>query len=169
MILHILRSTDSNVDVEMSDFFDTHNYPSMESQIGSSDLMEEDTDEAPEICRPVTQSFDSSNSDDDSFPTPSAEHVGGSQMVGKFDVLYGRSSGTYLHEGNLHFLKLVQESQEKYKLAPKEYKTRISWDIVERITQLGGRFLKDGSKIEPQEGGPSPSRVWSNEPQKSSR
>jgi hypothetical protein len=167
-ILQYFRSTESNVDIEMSEFFEAHNYSSMESIGGvwgpctisdslppfasnpKIEMIEDDDEDELDIVRPFTPPCDSSNSDD-SIQTPSAEHVEGSQVVGKFDVVCGRGSGIYFLEGNRHFLKLVQESQDIYKRASKECKTRISWDIVERIAQLGGRFLKDGSEIDQNE------------------
>jgi hypothetical protein len=181
MVLDILRSTESNEGVEMSNFFHAHNYYSsvdscngvalgilepctVSCSFASDDLVveaaaaaDDNDDDESKNFRSVTPPSDSNNSDD-SFHSPFGaakyeQNVKAAlHQVRKWDVLYGRGSGTYLHEGNRHFFwQLVSQSQEAHKSAPKEYKTGISRGIVATISRLGGRFLKNGCEIDPHE------------------
>lgn len=59
------------------------------------------------------------------------------------DVLCGRGGGINAHEGNIAFRELVQDQKEQYNLAAnKNEKAEISQEIVDHVTNRGGRFLQ---------------------------
>jgi hypothetical protein len=62
------------------------------------------------------------------------------------DVLCGRGGATNNHVGNKKFRTIVAEYQKGYLKAKKKEKAGIAKEIVARVHQNGGRFLKrDGN------------------------
>lgn len=62
--------------------------------------------------------------------------------INENDVLCGRGGATNTHIGNKRFRAVVAEYQEEYLRARKKEKALIALQVVERIKQNGGRFLK---------------------------
>jgi len=58
------------------------------------------------------------------------------------DVLLGRGGRTNHHKGNKQYLVEKEKIQPRYLEATKEEKTGISQELVDRIHELGGRFLE---------------------------
>ncbi|KAL3919785.1 MAG: hypothetical protein SGILL_003580 [Bacillariaceae sp.] len=58
------------------------------------------------------------------------------------DVLCGRGGGTNLHEGNRFYRDLILSHRTTYDDASKSMKPEIARDIVMRIRERGGRFLR---------------------------
>jgi hypothetical protein len=58
------------------------------------------------------------------------------------DVLCGRGGRTNHHPGNIYYLQMKEDIQERYLAASKEEKTAISQELVDAIHCRGGRFLK---------------------------
>jgi hypothetical protein len=58
------------------------------------------------------------------------------------DVLCGRGGRTNHHTGNIQYLRMKEEIQDRYLAASKEEKTAISQELVDAIHSRGGRFLK---------------------------
>jgi hypothetical protein len=61
------------------------------------------------------------------------------------DVVGGRGKNTRLHPGNLFYSKLLKESYEEYKDAPKGSKVDICKKIIAMVAEQGGRFLEKAS------------------------
>jgi hypothetical protein len=71
----------------------------------------------------------------------------GVSNYGPPDVLSGRGGGTNLHEGNRYYRDLILSHRSAYDDATKAMKPEIAREIVQRIRERGGRFLrkdKDG-------------------------
>jgi hypothetical protein len=65
------------------------------------------------------------------------------------DVLLGRGSGSYDHEGNVMFRDLVRDRKSEYTDAKnRKTKNKIAREIVEAVLAKTGRFLK---QIDPEE------------------
>ncbi|CAB9517642.1 helicase [Seminavis robusta] len=62
--------------------------------------------------------------------------------VGPDDVVMGRGGKSNHHEGNARYRGIIELHRAAYKLAPKLTKRNIARDIVRRINQNGGRFLR---------------------------
>jgi len=63
------------------------------------------------------------------------------------DVICGRGSGPNIHEGNIRFRLLVAEREAEYRATNKRpRKSNIARDIIKKVFERNGRFLK---KIEP--------------------
>ena len=58
------------------------------------------------------------------------------------DVLCGRGGATNQHMGNKLFRKVVEGFQEEYLQARKRDKVLIAEQVLERVKETGGRFLK---------------------------
>jgi len=58
------------------------------------------------------------------------------------DVLSGRGGGTNRHPGNIHFRSIVAEAQPVYAGSRKRDKSDIAKNIVKKIRDNRGRFLK---------------------------
>jgi hypothetical protein len=54
--------------------------------------------------------------------------------------------GTNRHAGNIYFRKIVSEYQSQYVLAKKLEKASLAQDIVRKIHNQGGKFLKFNEK-----------------------
>ena len=67
---------------------------------------------------------------------------GNNSSISCNDVLSGRGGATNNHVGNKKFRLIVAEYQEVYLQARKKEKAGIARQIVNRIHQNGGRFLK---------------------------
>lgn len=64
-------------------------------------------------------------------------------IVQVVDVLFGRGTGCYKHEGNIRFFRLIQERRDEYKATrSREVKQTIARQVYERVHEHGGRFLK---------------------------
>jgi hypothetical protein len=57
-------------------------------------------------------------------------------------VLCGRGGRANHHKGNIYWLQEKSRLQNKYLAALKEEKQSISRELIERIQQIGGRFLE---------------------------
>lgn len=75
-------------------------------------------------------------------------------VINENDVLCGRGGETNHHLGNVRFRALVKQYQLEYLQARRSEKPKISTVIVQKIRNLGGRFLKRSA---PQENGDA---VW---------
>ncbi|CAB9521386.1 Transfer protein [Seminavis robusta] len=65
-------------------------------------------------------------------------------IAGQNDVLLGRGKRFYEHSGNIRFRYMVEHQAADYNAtASASAKKRITSDIVAKIHQTGGRFLKD--------------------------
>ena len=62
--------------------------------------------------------------------------------IGANDVLCGRGGATNNHIGNKHFRSICAEYQEVYLKARKKDKTLIAQEVLARVKENGGRFLK---------------------------
>lgn len=84
-----------------------------------------------------------SNSSIDSYSADGSD-VGGSNnnTIGPNDVLCGRGGLTNNHIGNERFRLFVAEYQTQYLNANRKEKKMISMQIVEKVRENGGRFLK---------------------------
>eukprot|EP00339_Tiarina_fusa_P019178 CAMPEP_0117077542 /NCGR_PEP_ID=MMETSP0472-20121206/54677_1 /TAXON_ID=693140 ORGANISM="Tiarina fusus, Strain LIS" /NCGR_SAMPLE_ID=MMETSP0472 /ASSEMBLY_ACC=CAM_ASM_000603 /LENGTH=202 /DNA_ID=CAMNT_0004803925 /DNA_START=159 /DNA_END=767 /DNA_ORIENTATION=- len=72
-----------------------------------------------------------------------SDHMNNSNNnISSEDVLCGRGGATNNHVGNKKFRSIVAEYQEVYLQAKKKEKAGIAKQIVERVRQNGGRFLK---------------------------
>jgi hypothetical protein len=60
----------------------------------------------------------------------------------RFDVLFGRSSQTRVHTGNLRAAHLVEMQFEEYEEASRQEKTEFAGQVVNKIQESYGRFLK---------------------------
>ena len=58
------------------------------------------------------------------------------------DVLSGRGGRGNNHPGNRHFRQIVAEHATEYRAGNDAVRNRVSLDIVKRIHDHGGRFLK---------------------------
>ena len=60
-----------------------------------------------------------------------------------FDVLSGRGSSRFLHEGNRRFRKLIQAYLDRYRTSKSRTdKSRLVFEIVAAVRECGGHFLK---------------------------
>jgi hypothetical protein len=59
-----------------------------------------------------------------------------------YDVLSGRGNGIASLAGNVHFRQLVQEHRSDYNSFPRYQKSQVAEDIIQRIHELGGRFVE---------------------------
>ena len=75
-----------------------------------------------------------------------------SNKIGRHDVLCGRGGLTNQHIGNKNFRYIVAEYTDEYLYAKKKEKKEIAERIVQRVHDIGGRFLTRC--------GPSNSDVW---------
>lgn len=65
--------------------------------------------------------------------------------VGRHDVICGKKCEK--HPGNTAFRKIVFEFHQQYQTtSTREMKKQIIEQVIERVTQLGGRFIKDDGK-----------------------
>ena len=70
-------------------------------------------------------------------------------IINPNDVLFGRGSGPNDHEGNIRFRDLVGERKAEYMATNhRQTKAKIAREIVGRVIQKNGRFLK---RVEPAE------------------
>ena len=81
------------------------------------------------------------SSDTSSEPTETKEGV---SIYESLDVLCGRGGGTNLHEGNRFYRDLILSHRTAYDDATKAMKPEIAREIVQRIRERGGRFLRRG-------------------------
>ncbi len=58
------------------------------------------------------------------------------------DVLSGRGGGTNLHPGNRYFRQLIVSHSDSYDKASKAKKPFVARDVVRKIRERGGRFLR---------------------------
>lgn len=58
------------------------------------------------------------------------------------DVLMGRGRPYQDHKGNMYLSRLIDEYRSEYNGSSRMAKTRISWMLVNKIKERGGRFLK---------------------------
>jgi hypothetical protein len=59
------------------------------------------------------------------------------------DVLFGRGSDCWAHEGNIHFRSVVSKYQDEYHSnKTRSEKADIVGTIVQEMKQIGARFLK---------------------------
>jgi hypothetical protein len=58
------------------------------------------------------------------------------------DVLFGRGKTNQEHAGNVLMRKIISEYIPAYRVATKREKGKIPSDVVKRIRDAGGRFLK---------------------------
>lgn len=67
-----------------------------------------------------------------------------------FDVLLMRGSFANKHTGNIYYRKEVMKSKVLYDVSDKKTKTSLTWQVVIKVKEKGGRFLvfKDRSKGE---------------------
>ena len=69
----------------------------------------------------------------------------------KRDVLLGRGKGTTQHDGNVRYLKIIDEFAPIYqKLSTRQDQLAVKVDVVKAVHEYGGRFMQhvDGSKTE---------------------
>lgn len=69
-----------------------------------------------------------------------------SDRITRNDVLCGRGAGSNAHSGNITFRALVGQLHHTYLNAKPLDKTNISKGLVRKITDQGGRFLKQSKK-----------------------
>lgn len=63
-------------------------------------------------------------------------------IPGPMDVLMGRGRGVQENLGNVRFRYVVETYRNRYDEARKKEKTQLTMEIVRRVNELGGRFLK---------------------------
>lgn len=63
-------------------------------------------------------------------------------IPGKYDILCGRGSEPFLHEGNKRFRVVIASYVTPYQAADRKGKTAIARTIIRGIEEAGGRFLK---------------------------
>ena len=64
-------------------------------------------------------------------------------IITEFDVYCGRDKRNHSHPGNKRFRDLIQANRDRYQNAAlREYKTRITSDIIDMVHSYGGRFLR---------------------------
>lgn len=75
---------------------------------------------------------------------PQSQHDSNTKMseINANDVLCGRGGATNQHMGNKLFRKVVEGFQEEYLQARKRDKVLIAEQVLERVKETGGRFLK---------------------------
>jgi hypothetical protein len=88
-----------------------------------------------------------------SSPTDSSHAVHNPQMkthistIGEYDVALGRNGFSQQHIGNRRFRKLIHSFGEEYqKTRCRQDKVRITRQVINIISQRGGRFLKYGEQ-----------------------
>jgi len=58
------------------------------------------------------------------------------------DIICGRGQATHHHIGNKRFRQLIEMNRERYQTAKvRDYKTRVTLEIIELIRSCNGRFL----------------------------
>ena len=63
--------------------------------------------------------------------------------ISDMDVYCGRDKRNHSHPGNIRFRDLIKAHRERYQNASlREYKTRITSEIIGIVHSYGGRFLK---------------------------
>lgn len=63
-------------------------------------------------------------------------------VPGHSDILFGRGKALQSHFGNLRFANLLEDEMERYMQAKRNVKLAIANELVARIKQSGGRFLR---------------------------
>jgi len=63
-------------------------------------------------------------------------------VPGKYDVLLGRGKPLQKYSGNLNYHYVIETYHERYEAAAKGVKAELAMEIVMRIKNQGGRFLK---------------------------
>jgi hypothetical protein len=59
-----------------------------------------------------------------------------------FDVLCGRGKPFQEHQGNKRMRQIVNELKERYQCVPRNRKVLVAEEVIGRIKEKGGRFLK---------------------------
>ena len=63
-------------------------------------------------------------------------------VPGHADVLFGKGKLLQSHMGNLRFSNILAEEIDHYLGSPRVVRTVIAKDVVDRLTQVGARFLR---------------------------
>ena len=65
------------------------------------------------------------------------------RQLREYDVVMGRGGKSNNHRGNILYRSYVRDMTPIHDLSTKQEKTKITWQIVQQVYDLGGRFIEE--------------------------